>query len=257
MRYYFFIAFFVSSTVFSAQVLRVGSSQKVLAISHEEFREFKVKDNVCVYQAGKEIACGLVMKSSPKGAIVKLEGKSGDVARGDQVRLAPIGRKPAMTLLDSVAPDDSIADYSCNLAAGIGAGTSFFYPVADFQFSLSTQFALGLRPLFLSTAGETTSVTAFGGFFTGNYYGSDLFRGMWIQGGIGYLQFFTRSIEIEESAGSLAFLATIGWRGYWDLGMNIGVGAGLQFLQVPAITTVEIRSANVQPIVLLDLGFNF
>lgn len=257
MQKLFYITLLLCSPLFAAQVLRVGSSQKVIAISHEDSREFKVKDHVCVFQDGKEIACGSVMKSSPKGAIVKLEAKSGDVVRGDQVRITPVGRQPAMTLLDSVNADLNAIDYSCNLAAGLGAGTSFFYPVVDFQWSLSLQFAMGLKPFFLSASGETTNVTAVGGFLTGNFYGSDLFRGLWVQGGIGYMQFFTKSIEISESAGSLAFLSTVGWRGYWDLGLNVGIGAGLQYLQQPNINTVDIRSANLQPLVVLDIGFNF
>jgi len=257
MRHLLYIALFLHSSIFAAQVLRVGSSQKVIAVSHDDAREFKVKDHVCVFQGGKEVACGTVMKSSPKGAIVKLEAKSGDVVRGDIVRVAPVGRQPAMTLLDSVNSDVNTIDYSFNLAAGLGAGTSFFYPVVDFQWSLSLEFAMGIKPMFLSASGETTSVSAFGGFLTANYYGSDLFRGMWIQAGVGYLHFATKSVEIEESAGSLAFLTTFGWRGYWDLGLNVGIGAGLQYLQQPNINTVDIRSANAQPLVVLDIGFNF
>lgn len=257
IRLLLFLGLVMSSPMFGAQVLRVGSSQKVIAVSHDEGHEFKVKDHVCVLQEGKEIACGVVMKSSSKGSIVKLEAKSGDVARGDIVKVSSTGRQPAMTLLDSVGADSSMVDYTCNFAAGLSAGTSFFYPIIDFQFSLTPQFAMGLKPFFLSSSGETSSVTALGGFVTGNYYGTDLYRGMWIQGGVGYVQFLTRSIEIEENAGSIGLLTTFGWRGYWDLGLNIGVGAGVQFIQSPNIATVEVRSANFQPIVVLDIGLNF
>lgn len=245
------------SFAFGAQVLRVGASQKIIAISHEEFRQFAVKDYVCVIQAGREVACGNVLKTSSKGAIVRLETKSADVARGDQVRLAPSARKPAMALLDSVAADENAVELDYNFSGGISAGINFFFPMLNFQKGITPSVAIGLVPLYFNFSSNDTSVGAFGGYLTFNYYGADYFRGLWIQAGPGLYMFRARTGEVEESAGAIAGMATAGWRGYWDLGMNIGVGAGFQYVQEPDISSVEIRSSSLQPLVVLDLGFSF
>lgn len=245
------------SLALSAQVLRVGSSQKIIAISHEEFRQFAVKDNVCVVQAGREVACGSVIKTSPKGAIVRLDTKSADVSRGDQVRLTPSARKPAMAIFDSVAADEQSKELYYNISGGISAGINFFFPMLNFQRGIGPSSALGLVPIYFKFSSNDTTVGAIGGYFTFNYYGADFFRGLWVQAGPGLFMFSSRTGELEESAASLAGMATVGWRGYWDLGLNIGVGAGFQYVQEPQITSVEVRSSNLQPLVILDLGFSF
>lgn len=252
-----FFLLFVSTRVECAQVLRVGSSQKILAISHEDFRQFRVRDYVCVTQDGRDVACGTVLKVTPKAAIVKLDSRSQDVARGDRVRLAPSGRKPAMALLDSVGMDESSGIFHNNLSGGISAGINFFFPTVNYQHTVSSEIALGVLPTFFAVSVNDTSVKALGGYLTGNYYGNEYFRGMWIQGGPGLFYFDTVSGEIQESGTAFAFLATAGWRGYWDLGFNIGVAAGFQYIQEPNIGVVEIRSSGFQPLVVLDVGFNF
>lgn len=248
---------FAAASCPAAEVLRVGASQKIIAISHDSNRPFVENDSICIFQKGREVACGTVVKSSAKGAIVRLESKSGDLLRGDIVRLEASGRKPAMQIFDSLEADENAKNYDFNLSGGISAGLNFFFPNLNLQKGVTPKFSLGLVPFYFNFTSNDTSVGAYGGYFTFNYYQSDYFRGLWVQLGPGLYFFNAKTGEVSESAKSFAAMATVGWRGYWDLGLNIGVGAGVQYVREPDIRSVEVRSSNFQPLVILDLGFNF
>lgn len=255
-----------STTAFSAEVLRVGSSQTLVSISHDLTRKWKENDAVCIYQDGKELVCGVVLKSSEQLAIVKLNQSSNLVARGDSVRWAPASevrrkeaptRKPAAQLLQSVETDSSSRVYYHNLSGGFSVGSGFYFPMIHFQRMVHPQFAIGVMPSYVSVSTGNGSLSAFGALVTGNYYSQEYFRGLWVQIGGGLDFFSVTTGTVEQQATSFVGLATIGWRGYWDLGFNIGVAGGLQYLKDPGFSSITLSGSNVQPLVLLDIGFNF
>lgn len=163
----------------------------------------------------------------------------------------------------SVTPVDHSGDWSSDLTLGANAGFNHFFPVLHYQLKLSEAFAFGIAPLFFSAGLEDTTVTAFGGFLTINYYDKAMFRGLWGQFGLGTYHFnasqdASGSIAAQsENSLSAAVLITAGWRFGWEKGINIGFAGGFQFVTSPKISLVSIDFKNFQPSVLVDIGLNF
>lgn len=321
MRWLAYILFFTVLPALGAEVLRVGSSQQILAVSQDDRQPWKVGDRLCVYEEREEVECGEVTKVASKLAIVRLDSPSDRVFRGARVKseaskvtaasrlgkgaparsrrdeieepeelLSPppdvaraerperterVGRieprratkaerRPAAKLLTSYDKvEGGVGTPGWNLSGGIHAGLSSFFPMVHLQKSIGSYFALGLMPVFSKTSTTGTEVSALGAVLTFNYYGNEYFRGFWTQVGVGMYKYTADSsatlttTALSESASSLAVMATAGWRGYWDLGLNVGVGAGLQFIQDANFSTIDIKSDNIQPVIVLDVGVNF
>lgn len=81
------VAVLLGGVALGAEVKRVGKDNKNIAISHDETRHWQAPDRVCILQQAKEIACGVVVKSAAKGAIVRLDRPSFDVLVGDKVTI--------------------------------------------------------------------------------------------------------------------------------------------------------------------------
>jgi hypothetical protein len=298
MRRFTLIILWLALPALGGEVLRVGSSQQILAVSQDEQKPWRVGDRLCVFEDRQEIECGEVTKSNGKMAIVKLDAPNDRVFQGARVKtestkttnnrygrsvppqerrdgrdnidepeelLAPPpngdgdrkGRRPAAKLLSSYEKVEGVSNPDWNFSFGISAGFTFFFPMVHFQRRLSTYVALGIMPVYFRSSASTTSVGAYGGVLTFNYYGNEYFRGFWGQFGAGMYQFSAANATTTESATSLSLMGTVGWRGYWDLGLNVGVGAGLQYVTDPQFTTTDIRAVNVQPLIVLDVGISF
>lgn len=314
-------------TVFSAsaaEVLKIGSSQQIIAISQDERAPWRTGDRVCVWETNQEIECGEVTKATAKAAIVKLDAPSDQIHRGARVRTegkrrdeatregralggkgegAPEARekpaperredprqrarearrpeieepeellspppdvenekrgrgerRPAAKLLTSYDKVEGVSNPDWNLSLGISAGFSFFFPMIHFQRRVSPYLSFGLMPLYFSTSGGSSKIGAVGGMVTFNYYGNEYFRGFWGQLGVGAYRFNATTATTEQSATSLSLLGTVGWRGYWDLGLNVGVGAGVQYVANPGFSGVTLNSVDFQPVFVLDVGISF
>lgn len=277
----------------TGKVLRIGASGANIAVTHNDGGQWQVRDRVCVVQLRSTIACGRVVKATAKGAIIKLDAPSSDVIAGDNVvaesqatgassspnfansrserterpdTLTPQNqhptRKPSQVapkaqLLDSVKKHSETDNFDFNLSGGTSISFSFFYPVVSLQYAVNPHWAIGLSPMLLFAGSNGASLFGFGGYGTVNYYGQGNFRGLWVQGGAGLINFAVSGGPVTESANTLAAIGTVGWRGYWDLGLNIGVGAGLQYIQDPAFTSITVESAGFLPLVMVDVGFNW
>lgn len=266
------------ANLFAAEVLRVGKDQVNIAVTHDEFRKWRVDERVCVYGSDspdQKIVCGTVLKTTPKGAIVHLENKSNDVSAGNLIKgadetAAPqpaSSRKPAAALLSSLPRSEHARPYRFQVGGGGGITASSPFPFPQFQltlqYTLKPKFALGVSPIYFSAPSATglSRISALGSFVTLNYYRSEYFRGMWIQGGAGFAMITasdSSTIPTVASETGLAFggIATVGWRGYWDIGMNVGIAVGAEYLTSPTFTNY-VGSAGFIPLVLLDVGFNF
>ncbi len=275
----FILAFtLVAVAANAADVLRVGKDMTNIAVSHDENRTWSPKDRVCVLQHAREVGCGTVVKTTTKGAIVRLDSPSYDILTGDKViskfqAAAPAYVPPAQggirkqasqpapsaPLMNSVGDSAESEIHSFNLSAGVGAGTSFFYPTLSAQYAIAPTLAVGITGAFLTAydASSFSTLMEFGGLLTLNYYSQEYFRGLWVQGGAGVMIFSASGNYPTEGYSSFTGLATVGWRGYWDLGLNIGVGAGFQYTSSPTFTYINVTSAGFQPLLVLDIGFSF
>ena len=73
----------------SARVMKTSSRARILLISHEALRAWKMGDRVCVFKNTTRIACGRVTESSSKGAVVRLGGRRGKILPGMLVKTKP------------------------------------------------------------------------------------------------------------------------------------------------------------------------
>ena len=256
----------LSGSLHAAVVLRVGRDMTNIAVTHDESRTWSPRDRVCILQRAREVGCGVVVKTTSKGAIVKLDAPNNDIIAGDKVISkfqAPVAGTQApppqqsAPLMNSVADSGESEIHTFNLSGGVGVGTSFFYPTLSGQVAVSPTLAIGLTGHFFTYTSFPNTLTAFGGFATLNYYSQEYFRGLWIQGGAGMTYFTVSSIYGTESATSITGIATVGWRGYWDLGINIGLGGGFSYTTIPLFTTINVNSAGFQPVLILDVGISF
>lgn len=248
----------------ASEVLRVGKDMTNIAVTHDPTRQWMPKDRVCILQRAREVVCGVVVKSTAKGAIVRLDTANYDVMAGDKVmgKFQPTPAEPPSSgggtaLLNSVGSSSESDAHLFNVAGGVNVGTSFFYPVLSFAMAVAPNWSIGLSGMFLTASSDPVYLTAFGGYATVNYYSQEYFRGLWIQAGAGMTFFSVSDGVTDESAASFTGLVTAGWRGYWDLGLNIGVGAGLQYISTPDLFLISPNAAGVRPMIVVDLGFNF
>ena len=259
-----------------AEVYQVGTSGTMISITHEVGKKWKENDGVCVIQGWREIVCGVVIKVTDKLAIVKLKNQNNEISRGDKVRFEPTAavntravapvaaatpaqpdRKPAAKLLQSVTKDDVLKQETYCLSGGFSVGNGFYFPLIHFERMVAPKISVGVMPVYFNVSGEGGSLSSFGGLLTGNYYSLDSFHGLWVSAG-GGVHFLSSTVgAIEQQSTSPVFIGTVGWRGSWDLGLNVGVAAGLQYLKDPGFTNMKLSGAGIQPLVLLDLGFAF
>lgn len=251
------LALWLSGSAVGAEVLRVGRDRQNIAITHSDARRWVLDDRVCVYHGTSRVICGVVLKVTPKGAIAKLEQPSNDVLAGDEIRAGSTRRPTALLQTAEVGGSEGRPSHF-DLTGGLSFSYSFFFPMLNFQIAMGPNFAIGLSPLYFKSTDNTGSLGAFGGYLNLNYYNSEYFRGLWVSLGGGLLMFSADDgIDPTQSASAPAFMATVGWRGYWDLGLNIGVGAGVQYISKPDFTNITVNSAGIQPLLVVDVGFNF
>lgn len=279
---YLFI--FLSIGAFAAEVVQIGNSNSVAAVSHDPFRRWEMGDSVCVYQGGRELSCGNIVKVTDSAGILRLQSPNSMVKKGLIVRLSKSAvakplpaetsfntfekrpnpntpytpqRKPSALLLQSVPKEKEASNLYHNLSGGFSVGNGFYFPLIHFQRAVNPQIALGIMPSYFSVATGSGTLSALALTATANYYGHDFFRGLWLQGGLGASFLSTTNAGVEQQATSFMTILTVGWRGYWDLGLNIGVCGGIQYLNDPNFNNVRLSGSGLQPLALIDVGINF
>ncbi len=257
----------------AAEVMAIGNNKKSLAITHDGERRWQPDDRVCVVQGNIDVVCGKVLKSTVKGAIVKLDTLFEAIQVGDPVRLLTAAstpaaqgvvgeRKPATQLLDSVEKDRQAGLHRFNLGAGLSAGFSYLIPLLNLQWSPFRKVAIGLMPFYFKGSGNGATIQGFGGYASVSYYGQGHFRGLWIQGGGGIFNFSaTDATGFEEKVNSPAGFLTVGYRGYYEAGLNIGIAAGGLFVTKPEFSVAsgitDVKPSGIQPLLIVDIGYSF
>ena len=254
------ILFFILSPILDAsEILRVGATQKVIAISHDYTGRWLRGDRACVYQQERELVCGEVIKTTDAVAILRLDQENQDIARGDIIKRKVKSRRPS-ALINSVEVRPEAADHGSvdfGITGGLSAGLNYFFPMLHFQYVASLNLVFGVMPFYFRAATTDATIGALGGYFTVQVFPTEPFQGLWLQAGGGALAFSLSSATLEEKSTSPAGFATIGWRGRFEEHMTMGIGAGGQYIRDPSFQSVALRSVNLQPLIILDIGFVF
>jgi len=245
----------------AAEILLVAQDGRNIAITHEDSRKWNVDETACVMRSGKQISCGKITKVSHKGAIVELDHAPEDLMVGETVQPRSNLRSPAAQITtERVYGGES---YLFDISGGLALNYNFFYPLLHVQIALSPNVALGIEPIFYKAASATTALSGLGGYATLNIYSQNYFRGFWVQLAGGMLQLNAETTDATltiptDTAKTMIGMVTLGWRGYWDLGLNVGIGLGAQYIAQPEFQVLQVdQHTPIQPIMVMDVGFNF
>jgi hypothetical protein len=264
MRLYLFVLLIICSPMgYAARVLRVLPGQTAFAISHDFNRTWSANDVVCVVRGTRELACGYVVKVGPRGALVKVNTRTGDIAPGDTVRIssaAKLQRGPSSVANTSYGVSKTTPDYSdINLTAGVIVGSNYLVPVIHFDVAVANHFTLGLFGGYSTSTDPTTStslnmipiVASFA------YYSDFAYSGFWAQLGLGIHLLSASSPGLNESAKSPTGIGTVGWRFHFRNGINLGLAVGGEYISLPTFQSLSFNFHNPQGVAMIDVGFNF
>jgi hypothetical protein len=216
--------------VFGAAVARQGDSATLMS----------VEDAIPDSETTKEIVEGLTSlrrKPASEGVLV--------------------GKDDLLMTLDEEKVDkDAGLFYHGNLS-DLTVGFNYIYPTIHYQQAVSDHFTLGLMPIYLSTPTGTGTLTGLGGYLTLNYYGLEAFHGLWIQAGGGAYSLNTNVAGASYNYFSPAVVGTVGYRWYWESGLNFGFGVGVQYLFSSNPSGASLDFSGLLPSIAMDIGFAF
>ena len=254
-----FLISLVSGVVWGAEVIKVGSDSRMVAVSHDVTRRWQLNDKLCVVKDGKEFACGNVIRVKENFCILRLKEGSESIARGDKVIASTPIKKPAILvepeIVTSSLPITKEPFHLLTLSGTVGL--SFLYPSLHFQRIVEPEFALGVMPSYLNINSSTKSLNSISILLTGNFYPKGFFKELWIMvaGGLAFMSSSTGSIEKQST--ELQVLLTGGYRFKLDIGVVVGLAAGFQYLGDPEFSSLNLKGTGFKPLVLVDFGVNF
>jgi hypothetical protein len=240
------------------QVLSVDEHHKQVDVSYDPKMRWAPNDGLCIFDSNRSSICGTVTVATKD--TLKIEINDGEVRfqRGAWVVLRKLSR-PLASLNSSELLEQSEERKTHDVALGVATGFNYFFPTLQLQQALNKDFSIGIMPLYVNYSTDGSSVTAFGGFATASYYYTHFpFRGFYGQIGAGFYSINATVGSSSESHGQPAFLGTLNWRGRasWELGLDIGVSLGLQYV-VPVARTLTNDFSGVLPLLMVSLGLPF
>lgn len=249
----------------ASRVLSVTSNQEQVTVSYDDIgRRWQLNDSLCLFQNKRELACGFVGRLTSTEIVVKISTRAYRILPGQGVELRRDVRYPSSMSSNemAVARDNPKLDVSLGLMAGF----NYFYPTAQLQFALFRTMAIGIQPLYAKFSLVDGDVQAVGGFVNFSYYYTHYpFRGFFVNAGAGFYSITETTSTMQAKLTPLALTATAQWRGkpHWGLGIDIGVGVGLQVVladsKVATSTggTIDNRFSGLLPVFNLYLGYSF
>jgi len=223
------------SFVFADTVVKTQPKRKLIAVTFSSEKSFKPDEEVCLMSGEVSVACGNILQSSEKGAIIFLRFGGGLINPGAQVETTSRRALPR--------------------SRGLMAGLNYKFFYIQFQQLFAENLTYGvLTEAIILRNGD--SMKGFATLMTINYYSQGLLKGLWLMGAAG-IHIVNRedSAAQRSSVTSLLTQANIGWRfraGTFTLGMAVG---GQYFLD-KSLHAITGRNGLV-PSAMLDIGFIF
>lgn len=254
-----FLLLLCSWSLFGAEVLKVSSNAKLLAVSHDLTRRWQVNDKLCVMKNDKPEVCGTVIKVKEKFCILKLKKENNLIARGDKV-VFEVSEKKAVILVQPEVVSSVpavLSDPFHLLSIGGAVGLQIIYPSLHFQRIIEPVFSLGFMPSYLNIQSSTKTLTSVSLLATFNFYPKEFFKEFWIMAAGGIAIMSTVSGGVEQQAAPFQSLLTIGYRFKLNQQFVIGVAGGVQYLKDPKFVGLDLNGTGFQPLGLADFGVNF
>lgn len=242
----------------NSTVLQVLADQVFVLASMEKAGDWNLDDHVCVAREKEKIACGIIVQTTAKAAKVKLNFQMKIVKVGDTVVVDENDRSPTSIDSTSTASVDPSGGIRYNILMGVKQNLVAAIPFVHIQIISNNHLSLGVQVdrVAIKIPNTTNVVSALGASFNANVYGDGPFRGFWFQAGTGFHVLPTTSTGIATTSYAPSFVGVLGWRNKWALGLNIGIGLGVQYFLLPAGITTDFTFNPIQPILSMDIGFN-
>jgi len=258
-RLLFTLAALVASHANAASIIKYDPSRRMIFLREVNTSSVMLEEPVCIYAGTTLMGCGRVSAISSSAASVSMDEMKMQPYAGTEVSMKSSRRSPSSTADVSETFNKNQASKTLGLALGITAGTKYFYPNAHIQLVVSRDWTVGLMPMFANYSANSNSVSGYGGYLTVSYYHThSALRGLEFEGGIGYFSIKGVAGAIEETGSGLGGKATVGWRGkaLWDLGLDLGVAGGLQYLNIQT-ATLETSFNGLLPMITAYVGYSF
>lgn len=240
----------------NSTVIQVLADQVFALVSQEKLGDWNLDDKVCITREKQRVACGIVVQTAPKAAKVKLNFQYKTVKVGDFAEVDEGERSPAS--VDGSSSVSAGAAERLNFLIGVKQNLVAAIPFVHIQVLSNNHITLGVQidKFSVKIPDTTNTVTSMGATFNANVYGTGPYTGFWFQGGTGFHILPTTSTGLGQTSYAPTFVGLVGWRNSWALGLNIGIGLGLQYFLLPAGITAEFTFNAFQPILSIDIGFN-
>ncbi|MBI4403085.1 MAG: hypothetical protein HY537_02930 [Deltaproteobacteria bacterium] len=250
---------FASLSAVASHVIKLGNNPKFVVISQDE-RRFIEQDYVCVTHGQRAVACGYVVRSFDKGAIVEFSFVSEPVTINDLAQLfynpgnaqMPEFRKPASHVipedLSRIETDAKAYRYALTL------GLNYTYPMAHFQMLVQKNFAIGVLATYQTHDVYEVQTAATGLMLTINYYSLNSYEGFWLHGAGGLFRTSVNYYDRSGSYWSQIVLGTFGWRWFWNKNINSGIGVGAQMFNLKKNDILGFDYKFLNPIFTIDIG---
>lgn len=243
--------------VSASEVVKVGPANTTAYLSQDKERTWKEEDRACLFRNEKPVTCGTVTKATPQFAKIRLPSSKVEIRAGDQAYLALAMRE--LSNYPLVVEDKKKKEATYNTVVGLNLALDRIFPKVELQGMLTPNTAVGIQPGYTQsiTYDRAYKLTAYGVMFTFNYYGTEPYRGFWLQAGSGlyFISENTSGAMVHRDAPILA--GSIGWREKWALGMNIGIAIGARYLTFPEVAVGDLQFKKFQATVMADIGIAY
>ncbi len=243
----------------AATVKKFDPKTNMLSLGDVKSRELEVEELVCLFEKQELVGCGTVMSLTPATADLLMD-KVKKTPVPEMVVILRGGTRSLASTNETTENFGQTPSKNLSISAGMTAGLNYFYPDAHIQLALSRNFSVGVMPMFSSYTGNGNAIQGYGGYLTMSYYHThSVFRGLAFEGGVGAYNVKASSGSISESNNALAGKFTVGWRGkaLWDLGLDIGVAGGVQYIGLTNNTQLDVSFRGFLPLLTAYVGYAF
>lgn len=256
----------ITASANCGQIVKVVGQGKFreVRIAHygEVYYHWVVNDEVCVLreQGKQEKICGRVVRYDQVETVLRMPKEQVVFKEGETIKIMYSKRKVAstpepITAVKAAAKEERKP--KMNVSVGLGTGFSYLFFDAHFKYAISPQITVGVMPVLINDSGVNSTVKAFGGFLTADYYLREHYYGFRVESGVGIYSIDAVAGPLSETYSPIAFYSTFGWRGKIHAsGISVGGGAGFQLIANSA-QSVVVDFHGFMPLVMLDVGYTF
>ncbi len=234
------------------------TNSRLLYLKKTDGKVLGIQQSVCIYEAEDLVGCGVVAGLTAHAASIRMASVNRLPVENALVTVTKQSRQPTSTeqLADTY---NNLPKQTLSLALGITAGFNYYYPDLHVQLALGRDVSIGLQPMFASYSNSSSGVTAFGSYLTATYYYTHAaFRGFMFEGGAGLFHINANTSTASSSQTAFGGKLTTGWRGHalWDLGLDIGVEAGFQYVS-SSTNVVNLSFSGFLPLISAYVAYSF